>query len=153
MTEQEAMQISINELKNYTTEEIVEILHLRDVYQTSLTDGDSAYQVAVNNGFIGTEEEWLESLKSDNEIDYQKLFEMFESNPDTFFNKVPENVAKLIGIEGIISFGRDNVVGFAALGTSSNIIFRDDTKDITLTGDLSDSFVTFQDSPTTMEMT
>jgi len=25
-------------------------------------DGDSAYQVAVNNGFIGTEEAWLESL-------------------------------------------------------------------------------------------
>lgn len=24
--------------------------------------GDSAYQVAVNNGFVGTEEEWLESL-------------------------------------------------------------------------------------------
>jgi len=26
-------------------------------------DGDSAYQVAVNNGFIGTEEEWLASLQ------------------------------------------------------------------------------------------
>lgn len=25
-------------------------------------DGDSAYQVAVNNGFIGTEQEWLDSL-------------------------------------------------------------------------------------------
>lgn len=26
-------------------------------------DGDSAYTIAVNNGFIGTEEQWLESLK------------------------------------------------------------------------------------------
>ena len=26
-------------------------------------DGDSAYTVAVNNGFIGTETDWLESLK------------------------------------------------------------------------------------------
>ena len=26
------------------------------------SDGDSAYQVAVNNGFVGTEEQWLESL-------------------------------------------------------------------------------------------
>ena len=25
--------------------------------------GDSAYEIAVNNGFTGTEEEWLESLK------------------------------------------------------------------------------------------
>lgn len=25
-------------------------------------DGDSAYQIAVNNGFVGTEQQWLESL-------------------------------------------------------------------------------------------
>ena len=31
-------------------------------------EGKSAYQVAVDNGFTGTEAEWLESLKSD-EID------------------------------------------------------------------------------------
>jgi hypothetical protein len=30
-------------------------------------DGDSAYQVAVNNGFEGTEQEWLESLKGSSE--------------------------------------------------------------------------------------
>lgn len=30
-------------------------------------DGDSAYQVAVNNGFKGTEQEWLESLKGSSE--------------------------------------------------------------------------------------
>lgn len=28
-------------------------------------DGESAYEVAVNNGFIGTEEEWLASLKGE----------------------------------------------------------------------------------------
>ena len=28
-------------------------------------NGDSAYQLAVNNGFIGTEEEWLASLKGE----------------------------------------------------------------------------------------
>ncbi|WP_279669759.1 YadA-like family protein [Acinetobacter johnsonii] len=32
-------------------------------------DGDSAYQVAVNNGFIGTEEAWLESLQGTNGVD------------------------------------------------------------------------------------
>ncbi len=26
--------------------------------------GDSAYRVALNNGFVGTEEEWIESLKA-----------------------------------------------------------------------------------------
>ncbi|WP_036256500.1 lipoprotein, partial [Mesoplasma syrphidae] len=28
----------------------------------ALKDGESAYQIAVRNGFEGTEEEWLESL-------------------------------------------------------------------------------------------
>lgn len=28
-------------------------------------DGLSAYQIALNNGFVGTEEEWLASLKGD----------------------------------------------------------------------------------------
>lgn len=27
--------------------------------------GDSAYQIAVQNGFVGTEQEWLESLKGE----------------------------------------------------------------------------------------
>lgn len=35
----------------------------------SLKTGSSAYQVAVNNGFVGTEEEWLASLKGKNGID------------------------------------------------------------------------------------
>lgn len=30
-----------------------------------LVQGDSAYEVAVKNGFVGTEEEWLESLKGE----------------------------------------------------------------------------------------
>lgn len=28
-------------------------------------DGKSAYEIAVENGFVGTEQEWLESLKGD----------------------------------------------------------------------------------------
>ena len=31
-------------------------------------DGKSAYEVAVDNGFVGTEAEWLASLKGENEI-------------------------------------------------------------------------------------
>lgn len=31
-------------------------------------DGKSAYQIAIENGFIGTESEWLESLKGDDYI-------------------------------------------------------------------------------------
>lgn len=31
-------------------------------------DGKSAYQIAVENGFVGTEAEWLENLKGDDYI-------------------------------------------------------------------------------------
>ena len=31
------------------------------------TDGKSAYQIAVDHGFIGTEQEWLDSLKVQSE--------------------------------------------------------------------------------------
>lgn len=46
----------------------VEII-LGDVYKGK--DGESAYELAVENGFIGSESEWLESLKAktDTELD------------------------------------------------------------------------------------
>ena len=38
-------------------------------------DGLSAYQIAVNNGFIGTEPEWLDSLKGDSgSVDFSLAF-------------------------------------------------------------------------------
>ena len=38
------------------------------------TDGKSAYQVAVDNGFVGTEQEWLDSLKVQSET-YRSKYE------------------------------------------------------------------------------
>ena len=38
-------------------------------YGFEVYDGKSAYQVAVDNGFEGTEAEWLLSLKGDNGAD------------------------------------------------------------------------------------
>lgn len=37
----------------------------QEKYDSGDLDGDSAYQLAVNNGFTGTEKEWLSSLKGD----------------------------------------------------------------------------------------
>lgn len=36
--------------------------------ESSVTDGKSAYQIAVDNGFVGTEAEWILSLKGENGI-------------------------------------------------------------------------------------
>lgn len=38
-------------------------------------DGDSAYQIAVKNGFVGTEQQWLDSLKNEGEM---KLIERID---------------------------------------------------------------------------
>lgn len=37
------------------------------------TDGESAYEIAVRNGFTGTEEEWLESLKG-SDLDIEEIY-------------------------------------------------------------------------------
>jgi hypothetical protein len=36
---------------------------LKKIDKDELLDGDSAYDIAVKNGFVGTEKDWLESLK------------------------------------------------------------------------------------------
>ena len=38
----------------------------------------SAYEIAVDNGFSGTEEEWLESLKGTSDIEYTTVQEAEE---------------------------------------------------------------------------
>lgn len=54
-------------LTEYTKEEDVEGIVVKFIEKIPSgkdgTDGLSAYEIAVNNGFDGTEEEWLESLK------------------------------------------------------------------------------------------
>ncbi len=55
------------------------------------TNGKSAYEVAVDNGFVGTEEEWLESLKGDMQnIDLsnyvQKLDDISEMESIALYN-------------------------------------------------------------------
>lgn len=44
-------------LRRYVSEQI-----------NAVSRGKSAYEIACDNGFVGTEEEWLESLKSDGDL-------------------------------------------------------------------------------------
>ena len=43
-------------------------------------DGKSAYELAVENGFEGTEEEWLESLRFDHSDEFEKLAEQVKQD-------------------------------------------------------------------------
>ena len=58
--------------------------------------GYSAYQVAVMNGFEGTEKEWLESLKADTEVLVQEIIK--EENMETIVQEIikPGNVETIV---------------------------------------------------------
>lgn len=49
-------------LKNSEASREIKLLNNRDMYKGD--PGKSAYEVAIANGFEGTEEEWLKSLKA-----------------------------------------------------------------------------------------
>lgn len=55
-----------NSLAGFLNSDAVQILIDESITEgVKGDDGDSAYQVAVNNGFVGTEAEWLESLQGE----------------------------------------------------------------------------------------
>lgn len=45
--------------------------------------GSSAYQVALNNGFVGTEQEWLDSLKMGIEVNSDDEYKILSNNGAT----------------------------------------------------------------------
>lgn len=53
-------------------------------------DGASAYEIAVENGFEGSEEEWLESLKYTSSEEFQQLAEQVKQDAQTASNKAQE---------------------------------------------------------------
>ena len=59
-------------------------------------DGKSAYQIAVENGFIGTEAEWLESLKGNDYI----LTENDKTDiANIVINKYDSSVMAVLGVD------------------------------------------------------
>lgn len=45
--------------------------------------GSSAYEVALNNGFIGTEQEWLDSLKIEIEVTPDDEYKVLSNNGES----------------------------------------------------------------------
>lgn len=53
-------------------------------------NGESAYEIAVKNGFEGTEEEWLESLKYSSSEEFKQLAEQVKQDARTATEKAQE---------------------------------------------------------------
>lgn len=66
-------------LSEYAKEDqVVEIVNQAVADVTKGADGKSAYEIAHDNGFEGTEEEWLESLKGEDGYTPQKGIDYYE---------------------------------------------------------------------------
>ena len=108
----------INSLKSDLASQDERITALEEGGGGSGAEGKSAYQIAVDNGFAGTETEWLESLKGENGytpqkgIDYfdgkdgytpQKGIDYFDGakgDPFTYDDFTPEQLEALKGEDG-----------------------------------------------------
>ena len=62
-------------------------------------DGKSAYQIAVENGFIGTESEWLESLKGDKGDDYTLTNTDKTEIANIVINEYDSSVMEVLGVD------------------------------------------------------
>lgn len=51
-------------------------------YDSGKFDGESAYEIAVDNGFKGSEEEWLESLRYDHSDEFEQLATQVKQDAD-----------------------------------------------------------------------
>lgn len=70
--------------------------------QISVSDGKSAYQLACDNGFIGTEQDWLDSLKADTvvveTIVQEEVTKQIDTQlQDTIQEKVDQAVSDALG--------------------------------------------------------
>lgn len=82
--------MSNKKIINIATEEYVNEL----IENIELTEGKSAYQVAVENGFVGTEDEWVASLKGekgkDGKFDIEALYDVLETEDKTVIGAINE---------------------------------------------------------------
>ena len=78
-----------------------------DIYTVFAKDGKSAYEVAVKNGFKGTEAEWLVSLKA--EITIDKVFNPTSENAQSG-QAVAEAVADKMNKFGEVSTDKNTTI-------------------------------------------
>ena len=83
-TVKEQVKIVFNEEKPNITKEITESV------QSQVHDGKSAYEIAVEHGFEGTEEEWLASLDYETSEEFNSLAEQVLNNKTSVDNSMSE---------------------------------------------------------------
>ena len=88
--------------KEQLTNTVGQIKEYVDSKGTSGSAGKSAYEIAVDNGFVGTEDQWLESLKGEKGTSISSITKDDNDNIIvTFSDNTTQNIGKLsVDIQG-----------------------------------------------------
>lgn len=116
-----------NKMKNKINKILVLILAVAMCFcvATGCTNGESAYEIAVKYGFVGTEEEWLESLKgsstADNDRPSQSIGDVTINNSDSGNIEYAANKGLLSSVSVYTTFKKTITSGgfFGRPGTTS----------------------------------
>lgn len=82
--------IALNTAKKYVDETLTGAGALKGEKGDPGSDGKSAYEIAVDNGFVGTETEWLESLKGSSEGNNKIPSKLVVTKTKTNYNQEEE---------------------------------------------------------------
>lgn len=80
-------------------------------------NGESAYEIAVKNGFEGTEEEWLESLKYSSSEEFKQLAEQVKQDAKTATEKAQEATT---AASNASTYANDAIKAANSASTSAN---------------------------------
>lgn len=99
--------------------------------------GKSAYEVAVANGFKGSEKQWLDSLTIEQENEIARLEARIVAN-ENYINDSNNAASRLVGTEDGNVPQYKGSFGLSNTGVGGRVCFLDDTVDLD-TGEISDT--------------
>jgi len=145
--------LKIDDLLLYTREEIIRIIYK---CMSRGDDGLSAYEVAVENGFTGTLEEWFISIRGEQgiqgirgnkgdkgdkgdtgavaNIDYNILLDYILDNADAMEELAKEINSGIVAVHGNIDTSKENIIGFNR--GEYSVAFTDTSKTLSISSNL-----------------
>jgi hypothetical protein len=145
------MELTVDDIATMSLYEIIGKLHDRDGELYTIINnmpdgksGQSAYELAVTDGFVGSVTDWLSSLKGDagakgdageSTVVYYETLVNDLLTKEEFIRALADNVESgLIVIRGNISYKRENKIGFKK--HNSKFLFKNKSKVVSIDGSM-----------------
>lgn len=119
--------IEVNLIDDKVEVEVIQVTPLISVNNSKGIDGKSAYQIAVINGFIGTEQDWLDSLVGPPGNIAAKVEYIF---PAGLTHQIALSSIDLVGFNSIQFYNQNKESISVYYSYNSNYIFVDSNVDL-----------------------